>query len=259
MTVVYPGWPAHSLPGMAATPVTGPTPEAVARVEAMCDYMPQIALAVNGFADRNLREWAFTTMVGLLEPDVDPEAVDVIAVPQGEPSPSGTVDLHRLSEWINDKAPTAWRESVQHFEPITDAVIRFLNQGAEAWTRILLVKHALMTAGGFSAEQADGDLASLIRELAADPPPIAPEVEQLAVYLRGQAEPGETAAQVALRLIEQLRQGSPMLVQAPEVEQVAQDLRPASEQADDRGSPREPQPNSITEAVDAYRKRTGTS
>lgn len=188
---------------MAATPVTGPTPEAVARVEAMCDYMPQIALAVNGFADRNLREWAFTTMVGLLEPDVDPEAVDVIAVPQGEPSPSGTVDLHRLSEWINEKAPTAWRESVQHFEPITDAVLRFLDQGAEAWTQILLVKHALMTAGGFTAEQVDGDLAPLIQEMARDTP-ISPEVEELAARLRAQAEPGETAVQVTLRLMRQL-------------------------------------------------------
>lgn len=258
MTVVYPGWPAHSLPGMAATPVTGPTPEAVSRVEAMCDYMPQIALAVNGFADHNLREWAFTTIVGLLEPDVAAGPVDVIAVPQGEPSPSGTVDLHRLSEWILDKAPTAWRESVQHFEPITDAVICFLDQGADAWTQILLVKHALMTAGGFTAEQVDGDLAPLIREMAADTP-ISPEIERLALYLQEEAQPGESAVDVAIRLIERLRSGRPALVPTPEVEQVAQDLRAEPAQADDRDSRREEQPNSITEAVDAYRKRTGTS
>lgn len=215
-TVVYPGCPGHSLPGMAATPVPGPTPDAVARIEAMCDYMPQIALAVNGFADRNLREWAFRTMVGLLEPDVAAGPVDVIAAPQWGDAPASAVELGRLANWIADQAPTAWRESVGPGEPTVDAAMRFLDQGAEAWTQILLVKHALMTAGGFSAEQVDGDLAPLIREMAADMP-ISPEIERLALYLREEAQPGESAVDVAIRLIERLRSGRPAFIPAAEV------------------------------------------
>jgi hypothetical protein len=236
LTVVYPPRPDHTLPDMAATPVTGPTPEAVARVEAMCDYMPQIALAVNGFADRGLREWAFTTMVGLLEPDVVPTSADVIGVPQWGDAPASAVELGRLANWIADQAPIAWRESVQADEPTATALIRFLEQGAQAWTQILLVKHALMTAGGFTAEQVDGDLAPLIRELAADAP-VSPEVEQLAAHLRAEAEPGETAPQVALRLIAELRQ----------------------RKTDERATGIGPQPDSITAAVQAYKERTGTS
>lgn len=189
---------------MTRSPVAGPTPEAVARVEAMCDYMPQIALAVNGFADRCLREWAFTTMVGLLESDTVYEPADLIAVPQWGDAPASAVELGQLANWIADKAPIAWRESVQPSEATADALIRFLDQGAQAWTQILLVKHALMTAGGFTAEQVDGDLAPLIREMAADAP-VSPEVEELALRLKAQAEPGETAVQVALRLMRELR------------------------------------------------------
>jgi hypothetical protein len=203
---------------MAATPVTGPTPEAVARVEAMCDYMPQIALAVNGFADRTLREWAFTTMVSLLEPDVDPEPVDVIAVPQWGDAPASAVELGRLACWIADQAPTAWRESVQPDDRTADALIRFLEQGAAAWTQVLLVKHALMTAGGFTTEQVDGDLPPLIREMAADKP-VSPEVEQLALYLHA-ARPDEPVVDVARQLMESLA--------------VDQGLRREPDQVDDR-------------------------
>lgn len=187
---------------MAVSPVTGPTPESVARVEALCDYMPQIALAVNGFADRTIREWAFHACLTALEPDTD-APVDVVATPQWGNAPASAVELGRLANWIADKAPMAWRDSVAPEERTVDAAIRFLDQGAAAWSQMLLVKHALMTAGGFTAEQVDGDLVPLIQELASDAP-ISPEIEHLAVRLKARAKPGETAPQLALRLLDML-------------------------------------------------------
>lgn len=207
--------------GPAPNPLTADPryvePAALAKFDTLCSRMGLIAEGVNAFDDPTLRERAFYELVGIINPAPDePEPVDVIAVPQREQPFAGSVDLHRLSEWILDKAPTAWRESVQHFEPITDAVIRFLSEGADAWTQTLLVKHALMTAGGFSAEQVDGDLATLIREMAADAP-ISPEIERLALYLQEEAQPGESAVDVAIRLIERLRSGRSAFIPAAEV------------------------------------------
>lgn len=243
---------------MAATPVTEDSQfAAIERLETLCDYMPKIALAVNGFAHRGLREWAFTELVGTLNPS--PEPADLIAVPQWGDAPASAAEIGKLATWILEQAPTAWRESIQPGESTADAILRFLNEGAAAWTQILLVKHALMTAAGFTSEQVDGDLAPLIRELAADPEVQSPEIEQLAAHLRAEAAPGETAVQVALRIIERLRSGRPVLVPTPEVQQVADGVHADAEQVDDRDGGGEPQPDSITAAVDAYRKRTGRS
>jgi hypothetical protein len=222
----------------------------LAKFDAVCLRMPQIAVAIESFADPTIRERAYYELVGILNPTPDDGASGFWV--RGD-------DLDRLTAWIADQAPMAWRDSVQPSEATADALIRFLEQGAAAWTQMLLVKHALMTAGGFSAEQVDGDLAPLIRDLAADPPVSSPEIEALAAHLRAEAQPGETAPQVALRLIERLRQGRPMLIPTPEVQQVADGVHTDTEQVDDRGGEPEKQPDDIAAAIRAYRQRTGTS
>ena len=273
MTVIYPRRPAHTLPGMAATPVTGPAPDPLAadsryidpailaKFDTICSRMGVIAEAVNAFTDPTLRERAFYELVGIINPSPDePELVDVIALPQTAFDRDFAVrQIGELSVWVIEKAPTAWREAARLDDSTAANVIDMLARGADAWTQILLVKHALMTAAGFSAEQVDGDLVPLIREMAADPPPIAPEVEQLATYLRGQAEPGETVAEAAIRLIERLRSGRPTLVPTPETGEVDQGLRREPDQVDDRDGERAPQPDDITPAIQAYKERTGTS
>lgn len=243
---------------MTATPVAGPTPDAIARFELLLLHMPRIATAVESFADPTVRERAYYELVGLINPSPDePEPVDVVAVPQWGDAPASAAELGRLASWILDDAPAAWRDSVQPGESTVDATIRFLGEGDQARAALILVRRELVEQGGFTVEQAEGDLIPLIRELAADPPPVAPEIEQLAVYLRGQAEPGETVAEVAIRLIERLRQGRPALVPQPEVAEVAAGLNGGPEQVDDRDGEPEPQPASITAAVDAYKHRTG--
>jgi hypothetical protein len=222
--------------------------------------MGLIAEGVNAFGDPTLRERALYELVSIINPSPDDggESAECFAAPLWGDAPASAAEVGKLATWILDKAPIAWRESIQPGESTVDAGIRFLDQGANAWTQILLVKHALMTAGGFSAEQVDGDLAPLIRELAGDAP-VSPEIERLALYLRAEAQPGESAVDVAIRLIERLRSGRQSLVPTPEVQQVADGVHTDAEQVDDRDGGPGPQPNSITAAVDAYRKRTGTS
>jgi hypothetical protein len=204
---------------MAASPVTGPAPDpliadpryidpaVLAKFDTLCSRMGLVADAVNAFDDTSLRERAFYELVGIINPSpVEPEPVDVIAQPQpAYPDRDFAIrQIGELSAWVIEKAPTAWREGVRFHESTAANVIDMLVRGAEAWTQILLVKHALMTAGGFSAEQVDGDLVPLIREMAADTP-VSPEVEELALRLQSQARPGETAPQVALRLMRELQ------------------------------------------------------
>jgi hypothetical protein len=241
---------------MTSSPVAGPTPEpltadpryidpaVLAKFDTLCSRMGFVADVVNAFTDPTLRERAFYELVGIINPSPDePEPVDVIGVPQWGDAPASAVELGRLAGWIADKAPTAWRESVQPTEATADALIRFLDQGAAAWTQVLLVKHALMTAGGFTTEQVDGDLPALIREMAADKP-VSPEVEQLALYLHA-ARPDEPVVDVARQLMESLA--------------VDQGLRREPDRVDDRAGERTPQPDGITAAIPAYKDRTGTS
>lgn len=242
---------------MTSSPVAGPKPDPVlAKFETVCACMPQVAAAIEAFTDSNLRERAYYELVGILNPPPDDTAADVIAVPQWGDAPASAAEIGRLATWILDDAPAAWRDSIQPGESTVDAAIRFLADGDHARAALILVRRELVEQGGFTVEQAEGDLIPLIRELAADPPPVAPEIEQLAVYLRGQAEPGETVAEVAIRLIERLRQGRPALVPQPEVAEVAAGLNGGPEQVDDRDGESEPQPGSITAAVEAYKERT---
>lgn len=176
-------------------------PVALAKFYILCSRMGLIAEAVNAFDDPALRERAFYELVRIINPSpAEPEEADLFGVSQ----PYDTVELARLATWILDKSPTAWRESIQPGESTVDATIRFLTEGDLARGQWLAVKHALMVHGGFSVEQVDGDLAPLIRELATDTP-VSAEVEELAAILRTQARDGETATQVALRLLQQLR------------------------------------------------------
>lgn len=253
---------ASSVPHVKVTVDATGVHEEVARelFEALCTEMPRIAQAVNGFADQTVRECAFNALLDTLRrTGGKPEQVDLIAVPQWGDAPTSAAEVGKLATWIMDKAPTAWRESIQPGESTVDAAIRFLTEGDNARTELLLVRHALGEHAGFPVERTEGDLVPLIRELASDPPPVAPEVEQLATYLRGQAEPGESVAEAAIRLIERLRQGRPALIPRPEVEQIADGLHADPDQIDDRGGAAERQPDGLNAAVEAYKDRTGLS
>jgi hypothetical protein len=192
-----PGTPVIADPGDPIDPAT------LARFETLLLHMPRIAMVVETFTAPSIQERAFHELVSIINPSPDePESVDLIAEPRWGDAPASAVELNQLANWIADEAPIAWRESVQADEATAGALIRFLDQGAAAWAQMLLVKHALMTHGGFTAEQVDGDLAPLIREMATDKP-VSPEVEQLALYLRA-ARPDEPVVDVARRLMESL-------------------------------------------------------
>lgn len=199
------------------------------RFDAVRVRMPLIAEVVDTFTDPTLRERAYYEMVSIINPpDHDVEA--------GVPDAGAVEDVGRLAAWIVEQSPAGWRGTIDLTHTTADTAIAMLTRGAQAWTQLLLVKHALMDHGGFSAEQVDGDLAPLVRELARDVP-ISPEVEELAARLRAQAEPGETAVQVALRLMRELH----------------------LDKVDETAVERESQPDGLNAAVQAYRERTGTS
>lgn len=213
-------------------------PDAFARFDVtfrtLCSRMGLVAETVNAFTDPTLREWVFYKLVNIINQSGEPSQADVIAVPQWGDAPVSAAEIGKLASWICDDAPSAWRDSIQPGESTVDAAIRFLADGDKARAALLLVRRELVEQGGFPPEQAEGDLIPLIRELAADAP-ISPEVEELALRLKAQAEPGETAVQVALRLMRELQLDKP----------------------DERGNSREAQPDSITAAVDAYKRERG--
>jgi hypothetical protein len=239
---------------MAASPVTGPAPDShapdplvassavehidpavLAKFDTLCSRMALIAEAVNTFADPSLRERAFYELVSIINPSPpEPESVELIAEPRWGDAPASAVEIGRLAEWITDKAPGAWRDTIQPGETTVDATIRFLADGDLARAELNMIRHALIDDGGFSVEQTSGPLPPLIREMSADAP-VSPEVEELALRLKANAEPGETAVQVALRLMRELQ----------------------LDKTDERGGEREPQPVSITAAAETYKREQG--
>lgn len=199
----------------------GIDPTALSRFDLLCSRMGLIADGVNAFTDPVLREKAYYELTNIINPpsddnpDYHAEGVycgePAHCTPPHEGALPGTpyavrsnAELGRIADWFADDAPTAWREAAAPCESLSDATVAMLTRGAEAWTDLLLVKRALIDEAGFSADDADGDLAALIRQMASDPPPISPEVEELARRLREQAQPGESAVQVALRLTQEL-------------------------------------------------------
>lgn len=204
-------------------------PGVAARFDAVRIRMPLVAEAIGAFTDPALRERAYYEMVSIINPaDRDTE--------DGVPETGAVEAVGQLAAWIIEQSPNGWRSTIDLTQTTTDTAIAMLTRGAHAWTQLLLVKHALMDHGGFSAEQVDGDLAPLIREMAADAP-VSPEVEELAARLRAEAEPGETSVQVALRLMRELH----------------------LDETDDHATEREPRPDGLNAAVEAYKKRAGTS
>lgn len=175
----------------------------LARFETVCTRMPRIAEAIEAFADPTLRERAYHELIRILNPSPDePAPVDLIAAPQWGDAPASAAEIGKLASWICDDAPSAWRDSIQPGESTVDAAIRFLEDGDKARAALILIRRELVEQGGFSAEQAEGDLIPLIRELAADPPVTDPELERLAAQMRAGARPGETAVQAATRLLD---------------------------------------------------------
>jgi hypothetical protein len=189
-------------PDLYAPAPVGIDPAALSRFDALCSRMGLIAEGVNAFTDPGLREKAYYELTNIINP---PESdVEEAGEPQWGDAPTSAIHIGSIANWIAEHAPTGWRDAVAPRESTADAAIAMLACGAEAWTDLLLVKRALIDHGGFTAEQVDGDLPALVRELASDAP-ISPEVEELAARLRAQAEPGETAVQAALRLMRELR------------------------------------------------------
>lgn len=172
----------------------GIDPVTLSRFDLLCSRMGLIADGVNAFTDPVLREKAYYELTNIINPPSD-DNPDYHYAPVG----AGVA----IANWIADDAPTAWREAWAPEASVTEVAVAMLARGAAAWTELLLVRRALIDHGGFTAEQVDGDLPALIREMAADTP-ISPEVEELALRLRAQSEPGETPVQVALRLMREL-------------------------------------------------------
>lgn len=106
-------------------------------------------------------------------------------------------------------------------------------------------------------ERAFHELVSIINPVEDNDEPVSPEVERLAAYLAVLAAPGETAIDVALRVLGPLARETPPEVPAWWTRNATDDgLRREPDRVDDRERPDGPA-ESLTAAVESYKQERG--